>query len=400
MKKQKYTALLCAILLTLSGCAAPSSPAPLPDSDAVVVDTVKYQDVYSDYVLYQQLSATEKVYYGMIYTAVRDHLSTETTIQSADGQSVNGIRISLANARLTAEETSRLFESFYLDNPEFFFIDRTYSLAGQQINNQNVYDTLILQYTMNAEQRITATQQLNSAVERLLKDRPVTNDDYEMELYLHDALLSTCVYDQAATESSTKHPNAYSAYGALVQGKAVCEGYAKAMQILLNSVSIPTTVVRGFSVENQMGHMWNLVKINDEYYYLDPTWNDNEPQHHYSYFNITSAALKRTHVIDATTPLAMNCTAEKDNYFIRNSTYIADYDRDTIADTIARQIQNGSTAIHLQFADGRYENGLLLLKNATLTKKMVDARLTGGVRMWDYELRIRADQNTISIHKI
>lgn len=400
MKTLKYIALCCAILLTLSSCAAPSSPASPSDSDAVVVDTVKYQDVYNNYVLYQQLSATEKVYYGMIYTAVRDHLSTETTIENAEGRSVSGIRISLANARLSAEETSRLFESFYLDNPEFFFIDRTYSLAGQQINNQNVYDTLILQYTMNAEQRSAATQQLNTAVQRLLKDRPVTDDDFETELYLHDALLSSCEYDQAATESSTKHPNAYSAYGALVQGKAVCEGYAKAMQILLNSVSIPTTVVRGFSAENQTGHMWNLVNINGENYYLDPTWNDGEPHHHYSYFNITSAALKRTHVIDATTPLTMDCTAERDNYFIRSGTYIADYDRDTIADTIARQIQQGSTAVHLQFEDGKYENGLLLLKNATLTKKMVNARLPGGVRMWDYELLVRADQNTITIHKI
>ena len=400
MKTLKYIALCCAILLTLSSCAAPSSPASPSDSDAVVVDTVKYQDVYNNYVLYQQLSATEKVYYGMIYTAVRDHLSTETTIENAEGRSVSGIRISLANARLSAEETSRLFESFYLDNPEFFFIDRTYSLAGQQINNQNVYDTLILQYTMNAEQRSAATQQLNTAVQRLLKDRPVTDDDFETELYLHDALLSSRVYDQAATESSAKHPNAYSAYGALVQGKAVCEGYAKAMQILLNSVSIPTTVVRGFSAENQTGHMWNLVNINGENYYLDPTWNDSEPQHHYSYFNITSAALKRTHVIDATTPLTTDCTAERDNYFIRSGTYIADYDRDTIADTIARQIQQGSTAVHLQFEDGKYENGLLLLKNATLTKKMVDARLTDGAHMWDYELLVRADQNTISIHKI
>lgn len=400
MKKIYCIALCCAILFSLSGCAAPSSPSQSADTGTVTVDAVKYRDVYSDYLLYQQLSEKEKTYYGIIYTAVRDHLSTETTIQSADGQTVSGIRISLTDARLSAEETSRLFESFYLDNPAFFFIDRTYSLAGQQINNQNVYDTLILQYTMNAEQRSIATQQLNDAVQSLIGGCPLSMDEYATELYLHDQLLSSCVYDQAATESSDKYPNAYSAYGALVQGKAVCEGYAKAMQILLNAVDIPTTVVRGFSAENKTGHMWNLVKINNNYYHLDPTWNDSEPQHHYSYFNVTSDRLKRTHIIDTTTPLAVECTEEKDNYFVRNGTYITDYDRDGIADTIARQIQNGSTSVHLQFADGKYENGLLFLKNVSLTKKMVDARLSNGEHMWDYELHIHADQKAISLHKI
>ena len=327
-------------------------------------------------------------------------MTTETTIQGADGQETTGIRIPLTGAQLSAEETSRLFESFYLDNPAFFFIDRTYSLAGQQVGDKNVYDTLLLQYTMNAEQRVAATKELDNAIQRILQNCPVSDDDYAIELYLHDTLLSSCIYDQSATESAAKHPNAYSAYGALVQGKAVCEGYAKAMQILLNKRSIPTTVVRGFSAENQTGHMWNLVEINDEYYYLDPTWNDSESQHHYSYFNITSEALKRTHIMDTATPLTIDCTAETDNYYIRNDAYITDYERDDIADAIAKQIQSGSTAVHLRFADGKFENGLLFLKNATLTKKMVDARLSDGLSMWNYELHIRADQNTISLHKV
>ena len=182
MKISKLIALCCAILLIVSGCTVSPKPTPQTDPDAVVVDTIKYQDVYSNYVLYRQLSATEKTYYGMIYTAVRDHLSTETTIQDAQGQTINGIRISLTNARLSAEETSRLFESFYLDNPEFFYIDRTYSLSGRQINNHNVYDTLILQYTMNAEQRISATQQLNNAVHKILNQRPSADDDYLTEI--------------------------------------------------------------------------------------------------------------------------------------------------------------------------------------------------------------------------
>ena len=396
MKTLSFVALVCAIALTFSGCSwQPTTPNTTP-----IADGSKYVAVFDDYLQYQQLTATEKSYYGVVYTSVYDQLTTDTWIQDENGKSMPGLRIPLGNADLSMTEIARLFEAFYLDNPDFFFIDRTYSLEGREVNSTQVYDTLILRYTMDAVQRTAATVALKQAADNILKDCPVTKDDYLIELYLHDALLSLCTYDQTATESASQYPNAYSAYGALVEGKAVCEGYAKAMQWLLTSASIPATVIRGYSTENQTAHMWNLVEINGAHYYLDPTWNDNDKHPQYAYFNITSADLKRTHTIDAGTTVTADCTKDTDNYFIRNNTYVTVYDRDTIAETIAAQIQQGSTAVHLRFADGKFENGLLFLKNATLTKKMVNARLTDGAQMWNYELQSDASQNTLSLFKI
>ena len=395
MKTLRFIALICAIALIYSGCSwSPSTPSTTP-----LADGNKYLTVFDDYLQYQQLTAIEKSYYGIVYTSIWDQLSTETWIQDEQGNSLPGLRIPLGNVRLSMKEIARLFEAFYLDNPNLFFIDRTYSLEGHAIDGAQVYDTLILRYTMNATQRTTAVEAFEQAVQNILDDCPATKDDYLVELYLHDALLSRCTYDQTATESAVQYPNAYSAYGALVEGKAVCEGYAKAMQWLLTSSSIPTTVIRGYSKDNQTAHMWNLVAINDEYYYLDPTWNDNDKHPQYTYFNITSADLQRTHTIDSGTTVIVDCDTEKDNYYHRNSTLISVYDRDTIADTIATQIQQGATAVHLRFTDGKFENGLLFLKNAILTKKMVNARLSNGTQMWNYELQTNASQNTLSLFK-
>ncbi len=395
MKTLSFVALMCVISLMFSGCSwQPSAPPTAP-----TVDGSKYLDIYDDYLQYQQLTATEKSYYGFIYTSVYDQLATETWIQDENGKSQPGLRISIKNANLSMKEIAHLFEAFYLDNPNFFFIDRTYSLEGREANGTQVYDTLILRYTMDVAQRTAAASVFQQSVQDILKDCPVTQDDYLIELYLHDTLLARCTYDQNATESASRYPNAYSAYGALVEGRAVCEGYAKAMQWLLTSVSIPNTVIRGYSKENQTAHMWNLVEINDEYYYLDPTWNDDDKHPQYSYFNITSADLQRTHTIDSGTTVIADCASDSDNYFVRNGTYISGYDRDTIADTIAAQIQNGATSVHLRFSDGKFENGLLFLKNATFTKKMVNARLRDGMQMWNYELQTNVSQNTLSLHK-
>ena len=397
MKTLRFIALICAVVTLLSGCGWQQYTS--TENPPTVVDGTKYQHIFNDYLQYQQLTEIEKTCYGVLYTSAKDNLSAETMVSNEDGETIAGLRITLPGPSLSAEQVARVFEAFYLDNPLFFYVDRVYSLEGRETGGVQTYDTLILRYTMNAAQRQTAYNALNRATDAILKDCPGTTDAYLAELYLHDALLSLCTYDQAATASAVEYPNAYSAYGALVEGKAVCEGYAKAMQLLLTYAGIPATVIRGYSADNQTPHMWNLVQINGNYYYLDPTWNDDDRYPHYSYFNVTSAALKRTHVVDTATIVPTDCREETENYFVRNNAYISVFDRDAIADAIAAQLAQGADSVHLSFADGKFENGLLFLKNATLTKKMVNARLAKGEQMWDYELHTNAKQNTLFLHK-
>ena len=398
---KKRIAIFCAISLLLGGCSLPLPGNHTADTSKVqYYDASKYIDEFSEHLQYQQLTDSEKYAYGQIYTAVRDHETIDTTVHDMSGKEQPGLRIALTNAQFTREQMSRLFEIFFRDNPQFFYLDRTYSLEGYEANGKTVYDTLLLQFTMDAAQRTTAIDKFNQAVNTYLDARPHTDDDYEIELYLHNRLLQSCIYDtQAAASSSTEYANAYSAYGALVEGKAVCEGYAKAMQLLLNASSIPATVVLGNAVEDNESHMWNLVQINGSYYYLDPTWNDDDEGNRvlHTYFNITSEALLRTHIPEGGS-FTRDCTALTDNFHYRNGTYIDTYERDMIAECIAKRIQAGDTAIQLRFADGKYENALLFLKNATLTQKNVNKHLS-KTTMWDYELRTQAKQGTIVIIK-
>ena len=398
MKKLQWIPLLCAFVLWLSGCAGVPTISTPPPSEAVQVDGTTYADEYTKLLQYQHLTDDEQICYGQIYTALRDYGLDETQIHDENGQAYPGLRISISGVTLAKEGLSRVFEAILHDNPQFFYLHRTYSLEGHEINGQVVYDTLVLQYTMETAQRKAATQQLESVVADILKDCPDTDDDYEIEHYLHDRVLTICSYDdQAAASSSQQYADAYSVYGALVKGKAVCEGYAKAMQLLLNRSDIPTTVVLGQSAEDGIAHMWNLVKINGLYYYLDATWNDHEQQPQYAYFNITTEQLKRTHII-AEQLYVETCTALTDNYYIRNNTYIDSFDRDEIAKTIAERIMAGDTTVHLQLGEGKFENALLFLKNASLTQKMVNSHLLEHT-MWHYELHIFSDQNIITIKK-
>ncbi|MBQ6230154.1 MAG: hypothetical protein IJJ74_03445 [Eubacterium sp.] len=115
--------------------------------------------------------------------------------------------------------------------------------------------------------------------------------DYMKELRLHDYLLSNCVYGLGSPEDE----NEFRAYGAIVDGVAVCSGYAEAMALLLTYVGIDCKVVVGTSKNEN--HAWNLVKINANWYHLDPTWDDpvelNIITH--AYFNISDEEIAYDH---------------------------------------------------------------------------------------------------------
>ena len=76
----------------------------------------------------------------------------------------------------------------------------------------------------------------------------------------------------------------------------VCEGYARSFQMLMNGLGIDCVGVMGES-SDQM-HIWNSVKLGDNWYNVDATWNDREePYARYLYFNINDDELYSDHTL-------------------------------------------------------------------------------------------------------
>lgn len=61
----------------------------------------------------------------------------------------------------------------------------------------------------------------------------------------------------------------YTAYDALIEGLAVCQGYAEATDILMEEAEVDSLIIRGYI--GKIGHAWNLVKVNGHYYHIDTT---------------------------------------------------------------------------------------------------------------------------------
>jgi hypothetical protein len=149
------------------------------------------------------------------------------------------------------------------------------------------------------------------------------------------------------------------AYGALVERKTACEGYSRAMQLLLDLQGIPCYIVTG-EASNLAGftggHAWNKVQVGGAWYHLDATWNDpvTEDGSHvtsHAYFNVTDALIGQTHeVSDEKNP----CTATQDNYFIRKGLEFSSLDRaaeDALAKALREAMRAGDNAAELRFTD-------------------------------------------------
>ncbi len=86
---------------------------------------------------------------------------------------------------------------------------------------------------------------------------------------LHDYLVRNCVYDRSAVNEVISPSR--TAYGALANGKAVCQGYSLAYKLLLRRAGVPAVYV----ASDSMQHAWNMVQMeNNGWYHVDVTWDD------------------------------------------------------------------------------------------------------------------------------
>lgn len=140
--------------------------------------------------------------------------------------------------------------------------------------------------------------------EALGKNKGKDMTELQKALAVHDWLVMNCQYDV-----TTSRPNAHTAYGAIVEGYAVCDGYAKAYNDLLSRVGVTATIVEGRKPlnlgENPQPHAWSCVTIDGKKYHVDVTADDPVPDMvgtvSRGYFLVSDPVLNRDEYVDYTT---------------------------------------------------------------------------------------------------
>lgn len=218
--------------------------------------------------------------------------------------------------QLTNEIVNSVTTAIVNDNPDLFWFG-TYGDYVSYFEIEGKISSSSYEYSFkpayNAEKSAAQSMQtqMENAANSFIKQADITKSmtDYDKALALHDVVCANLVYDNSQSLEWI-----HTAYGAFVKKLAVCDGYSKAYQYLLNKAGIDSHIATGWSKGE--GHAWNLVKLDGEWYYTDVTWDDSEYGIFYEYFNITTELLKEDHELDSSAYKMPDCTAT-DNWYMK-----------------------------------------------------------------------------------
>lgn len=364
-------------------------------------------DYRAEYVAgwcYRALPPRMQQMYAAIYTAVREYQTDVwVSIRGGADQPENtyiGLKVKLPVPMTDSTEARRLFNAFTADNPQFFFLGNTYSYEGYRLDGVDYYDVFCLTLTMNAQERQEASAALERQISEMLRRIPTGSSPYETELLLHDLLAERLTYDSETAADpfpATCRPEAFTAYGALVEGLAVCEGYARAMQLLLHRAGIRCTLVNGTALDGE-AHMWNLVEIDGRSYHLDLTWDDADDWVGHTYFNLTTEEILLSHVVDKDNSGVDTCAATEANYYVKEKRLLDTFDRSVIAEAVARQMKTGADRVELRFTADTFANAQLFFSNSRRVAQYVEPFLDGQT-MWNYTCQANETYGTLTLYR-
>ena len=116
--------------------------------------------------------------------------------------------------------------------------------------------------------------ELDSKMDEVLSSLDLEGkSDYEKLVDIHDWLCENVEYDSAGGDDLRR-----TAYDAIVNGHAVCQGYSNALYRMLLEAGVDNRIIFGEGVDNsgaRMAHTWNIVNLYGKYYYVDVTWDDS-----------------------------------------------------------------------------------------------------------------------------
>ena len=268
-----------------------SFPEDIPDHHGTIRPKKYYSNGSGPFLFRNQLTDAQK----KLYDAV---VSCDAGINN------NGtIDLEFSSTDITASNTSDLGTELHNtvcaslsaamdDYPEYFWIGGFgYSYSYGYSGGQYYIWDISLSFTegfsdfSNYNSTTAMITAYNNMLNRVESFEINGESRYEKVKSIHDTISNMTTYNEAAM---AHHPT-----GVLLNGVAVCEGYAETFKLLCDREKIPCILVNGVGVTNSgsEGHEWNLVQMEDgKWYGLDVTWDDQTSGNgiFYDYFLVGS----------------------------------------------------------------------------------------------------------------
>ncbi len=294
---------------------------------------------------FNKLNDTQKIMYSVIANAVKNlNLTADMDNYASD------------NMDKISEDAKVVMTAFFADHPEVFYLNLTYKLY---VSKSLIHDKIKIElsYSVKDENELELKlNQIESVMESYIGGL-AGKSDFDKELYIHDNIAKDVKYYNEITNIEDVPEKYHTIYGTFIEKQAVCDGFAKAMQILLDKVNIENIFITGNIDETP--HAWNMVKFDLEWYHLDLTSDKYVKEDDgttkvvvHTYFNVTDEVILKSHVIDnkEQNPVAKSTDF---NFYIKTNSFISSVqDFNTrIREIVSAQANNNSLEFSTDISD-------------------------------------------------
>lgn len=268
---------------------------------------------------------------------------------------LKGIRAREKEFYLTISDDDSIDRSYHAvlkDHPEIFWVHNREKIYKTTYSDSD-YCVFTPGYTYTdgeIDEIQTAMEQSFQEVRALI---PEDAGDYEKVRIVYTYVIDHAQYQTGEDDQSIA--------GVFWKKSAVCAGYAGAVQYLLERLDIPCIYVDGSTKGSTEGHAWDIVKIGQEYYYVDAT-NGDQPD----FLNGDAAQLEehKTIIYDYLCPFPEEyektytpseeltvpaCTAKDLDFYVLNQGYFEDYSWQDIYDYCKMRMDNGAAVVRFKF---------------------------------------------------
>ena len=275
--------------------------------------------------------------------------------QRAYRELLKGIRAREKEFYLTISDDDSIDRSYHAvlkDHPEIFWVHNREKIYKTTYSDSD-YCVFTPGYTYTDSEIDEIQTAMDQSFQEIRALIPEDAGDYEKVRIVYTYVIDHTQYQTGEDDQSIA--------GVFWKKSAVCAGYAGAVQYLLERLDIPCIYVDGSTKGSTEGHAWDIVKIGQEYYYVDAT-NGDQPD----FLNGDAAQLEehKTIIYDYLCPFpeeyektytpseeltVPTCTAKDLDFYVLNQGYFEDYSWQDIYDYCKMRLDNGAAVVRFKF---------------------------------------------------
>lgn len=166
--------------------------------------------------------------------------------------------VNLISYSLTPEQIRTLLTKVINENPEFFYVDSKYSYS----KSGSYVKRLVFAYRYDKSLVPGMLEEIDAETRLALSYTDDGMSDYEKALVIHNYIVTNYEYDGTYTIANI--------YDFVDKKTGVCQAYSLMYMYVMQKAGIPCTT----APSDEMGHIWNMVRLDGAWYHADLTYDD------------------------------------------------------------------------------------------------------------------------------